>query len=54
MALGKGFIEQFLEAAMNRDPTGFLCNLWTQYIIGKPLSLLPLESFSRVLYLKCS
>ena len=44
-ALKKGFVEQFLEAITNREPTGFLCNLGIQYIIGKLLSLLPLESF---------
>ena len=39
IALGKGFVEQFLEAIMNREPTEFLCNFGVQYIIGKLLSL---------------
>ena len=41
--LGKGFVEQFLKAIMNQEPTGFLCNFGIQYITGKLLSLFPLE-----------
>ena len=53
-ALDKGFIEDFLEAIMYREPTGFLCNLGIQYIIGKLLYLLLLNSLRRVLYSKLS
>ena len=53
-ALYKGFVERFLEAIMNREPTRFLCNLGIQHIIGKILYLLPLESLRRVLYSKLS
>ena len=48
-ALEKGFVEQFLEAIMNREPTGFLCNLGIQYFIGKLLFLLPLDNLRRIL-----
>ena len=50
----KALLNSFLEAIMNREPIGFLCNLEIQYIIGKHLSLLPLESLRRVLYSKLS
>ena len=43
-ALEKDFIEQFLEAIMNQEASGFLCNLGIQYNIGKISSLFPLES----------
>ena len=52
IALAKGLVEQFLEAVTNREPTRFLCNLGIQYIIGKLLSLIPLESLRRALYSK--
>ena len=47
-ALDQGFVEQFLEAIKNREPTGFLSNLGIQYIIHKLLPLLPLESLRHV------
>ena len=52
--MGKGLVEQLLEAIRNREPTGFLCNLGIQYIIGKFLSLLPLKSLRGILYSKLS
>ena len=39
-AVDKNFVEQFLEATMNRQPTRFLCNLGIHYITGELLSLL--------------
>ena len=54
MAFDKGFVEQFLEAIMNREPTGFSCNLGIQHIVVKLLSSLPLEGLRRVLYSKLS
>ena len=53
-ALDKGLVEQFLEAIMNREHTGFICNIWIQYIIGKLLSLLPLERLRHIMYSKLS
>ena len=52
--LGKGLVEQLLEAIMNREPAGFLCNLGFQHIIGKLLSLLLLENLRHGLYYKLS
>ena len=51
---GQGFVEQFLEAIMNREPTGILYNLGIQYIISKLLSSFPLDSLRRVLCSKLS
>ena len=34
----KGFVEQFFEPTINRNPIGFLCIFGIQYMIGKHLS----------------